>query len=196
VKNIETVLTPARAAGENPAVTLPAEERQRILRERAKALAVESEEKDSAQQRIEILEFLLAYEKYGVETHHIREVFPMKELTPVPCTPPFVLGIINVRGQIISVIDIKRLFDLPEKGLTDLNKVIILRDKEMEFGILADVILGVIQVSLRDLQPALPTLTGIREEYIKGITAERLVILEAEKLLSDKKVIVREEVEA
>ena len=196
MKNIETVLTPARAAGENPAVTLPAEERQRILRERAKALAVESEEKDSAQQRIEILEFLLAYEKYGVETHHIREVFPMKELTPVPCTPPFVLGIINVRGQIISVIDIKRLFDLPEKGLTDLNKVIILRDKEMEFGILADVILGVIQVSLRDLQPALPTLTGIREEYIKGITAERLVILEAEKLLSDKKVIVREEVEA
>jgi purine-binding chemotaxis protein CheW len=196
VKNTEVVLTPARAAGENPTPTLSLEEKQRILKERAKALAVEPEEKETARQHIEILEFLLAYEKYGVETRHIREVFPMKELTPVPCTPPFVLGIINVRGQIISVIDIKRLFDLPEKGLTDLNKVIILRDKEMEFGILADVILGVVTVPLGHLQPGLPTLTGIREEYIKGITADRLVILDAEKLLSDKKVIVHEEVEA
>jgi purine-binding chemotaxis protein CheW len=196
VKNTEVVLTPARAAGENPTPTLSLEEKQRILKERAKALAVEPEEKETARQHIEILEFLLAYEKYGVETRHIREVFPMKELTPVPCTPPFVLGIINVRGQIISVIDIKRLFDLPEKGLTDLNKVIILRDKEMEFGILADVILGVVKLPLSHLQAALPTLTGIREEYLRGITGDRLVILDAGRLLIDKKVIVHEEVES
>ena len=65
----------------------------------------------------------------------------------------------------------------------------------MEFGILADVILGVLRVPLRNLQPTLPTLTGIREEYLKGITPGRLAILDAAKLLSDKKLIVHEEVE-
>lgn len=170
-------------------------EKNRILRERAKALALEPDKKEAAQQRIEVLEFLLAYEKYGIESSYVREVYPLKELTPLPGTPPFVVGIINVRGQIVSVIDIKKFFDLPEKGLTDLNKVIILRNEEMEFGILADLILGVSSVSLSDMQPTLPTLTGIREEYLKGITGERLVILDAGKLLSDNKMIVHEEVE-
>jgi purine-binding chemotaxis protein CheW len=112
----------------------------------------------------------------------------------MPCAPPFVLGIINVRGQILSVIDIKKFFDLPEKGLTDLNKVIILHSDSTEFGILADVILGVRSVSLSELQPSLPTLTGIRQEYLKGVTKERLVILDAAKLLCDKRIIIHEEV--
>ena len=137
----------------------------------------------------------MAYERYGIESTYVSEVYPLKDLTPLPCTPAFVLGIINVRGQIISVLDLKKFFDLPEKGLTDLNKVIILRNEEMEFGILADVILGVVNVPLSYLQPTLPTLTGIREEYLKGITGERLVILDAGKLLSSRKIVVHEEVE-
>lgn len=168
----------------------------RILKERARALAREPEKKEVADERIEIMEFQLAYEKYGVETSYVREVYPLKELTPVPCTPPFVLGIVNVRGQIVSVIDIKKFFDLPEKGLTDLNKVIILHNSEMEFGILADVISRVRYVALKDIQPSLPTLTGIRQEYLKGVTAERLVILDTERLLSDKNIVVHEGVEA
>ena len=172
-----------------------AEEKKKILKARAKALAREGEGKKAIEESIEIVEFLLAYEKYGIESSYIREICPLKELTPVPCTPPFVLGIINMRGQIISVIDIKRFFDLPERGLTDLNKVIILRNKEMEFGILADVILGVVRVPRRNLQAPLPTLTGTREEYLKGITGDRLAILDAGRLLSDKKLIVHEEVE-
>jgi len=181
-----------RAPGGN---TPAPEEKKRILRERAKALALEPKKDEPPQQPIEILEFVLAYERYGVETRHVREVYPLKELTPVPCTPPFVLGIISVRGQILSVLDIKKFFDLPEKGLTDLNKVIILHNDAMEFGILADVILGVRSVPLRDIQPSLPTLTGVREEYLKGVTGERLVILDAGKLLSSRKIIVQEEVE-
>src|SRR5439155_25417175 len=125
----------------------------------------------------------------------VREVYPLKELTPLPCTPPFVLGIINVRGKILSVIDIKKFFDLPEKGLTDLNKVIIVHADEMELGILADALLGVRAIPLEELQPSLPTLTGIRAEYLKGVTKDRLVILDTEKILSDKGIIVHEEVE-
>jgi purine-binding chemotaxis protein CheW len=100
---------------------------------------------------------------------------------------------INVRGRILSVIDVKRFFDLPEKGLTDLNKVVILHLDGVEFGILADVIIGVRQIPLSDIQTSLPTLVGIREEYLKGVTRERLVILDAEKLLRDKRLIVQEE---
>jgi purine-binding chemotaxis protein CheW len=170
------------------------EETNNILKERAKALAREQEHKETTEENIEVVEFLLSYERYGIESSYVREVYPLRELTSVPCTPPFVLGIVNVRGQILSIVDIKKFFDLPEKGLGDLNKVIILHSDHMEFGILADVILGVDNVLLSKLQPSLPTLTGIREEYPKGVTDERVVILDAEKLLSDKKFVVHEEV--
>lgn len=172
------------------------EEENKILKARARELAREAREDKVPGEAIEIVEFLLASEKYGVESSYVREIYPLKELTPVPCTPSFVLGIVNVRGQILSVIDIKKFFDLPEKGLTDLNKVIILRTDKMEFGILADAILGVNGVSINDIQPGLPTLTGIREEYLIGITRERVIILDAEKLLTDKKISVHEEIQA
>lgn len=102
------------------------EEKKRILKMRAKELAHEAEEKETDEKYIEVVEFLLSHEKYGIETSYVREIYPLKEFMPLPCTPPFVFGIINVRGQILSVIDIKRFFELPEKGLSDLNKVIIL----------------------------------------------------------------------
>jgi purine-binding chemotaxis protein CheW len=170
------------------------EETKKILRTRARTLAQEPVLEHAAEDAIEVVEFVLAYETYGVESSHVREIYPLKELTPLPCTPPYVLGIINVRGQILSVVDIGKFFDIPEKGLTDLNKVIILRSESMEFGILADQIIGARTISLRGLQPSLPTLTGIREEYLKGVTADRTVILDAEKLLSDAKLMVHEQV--
>jgi purine-binding chemotaxis protein CheW len=100
-----------------------------------------------------------------------------------------------VRGQILSVIDLKKFFDLPEKGLTDLNQVIVVQGDTMAFGILADAILGVRSIPLESIQPSLPTLTGIRAAHLKGVTSERLVILDATKLLADPTLIVFEEVE-
>jgi purine-binding chemotaxis protein CheW len=182
-------------AGRDQDVTRSDEGKNAILRTRAKALAREPEEKTAVEEYLEVVEFSLAYETYGIQSSYVREVYPLKELTPLPGTPPFVLGVINVRGRILSVVDIKKFFDLPEKGLTDLNKVIILRSDSMEFGILADAILGVRNMSLGDLQPSLPTLTGIREEYLRGVTRERVVVLDARKLLSDRNMIVHENVE-
>jgi purine-binding chemotaxis protein CheW len=182
-------------AGRDQGVTRSVEEKNTILQARAKALAREPEEKTAVEEYLEVVEFSLAYETYGIQSSYVREVYPLKELTPLPGTPPFVLGVINVRGRILSVIDIKKFFDLPGKGLTDLNKVIILRSDSMEFGILADTILGVRNMSLSDLQPSLPTLTGIREEYLRGVTRERVVVLDARKLLSDRNMIVHENVE-
>lgn len=168
-------------------------DRIKLLKARAMTLAKKPEKKD-ADEYIEVVEFLLAHEKYGIQSGFVREVYPLKGLTPLPCTPQFVAGIINVRGKILSVIDIKKFFELPEKGITDLNKVIIIHNSVMEFGILADTVLGTNQIPLRDIQPSLPTLTGICAEYLLGVTNEGVVVLDAEKILADKKIIVHEEV--
>lgn len=170
------------------------EEKRELLKARAQALARRTENRTPVQERIEVVEFLLAYERYALETRYVREVYPLKELALVPCAPRFVLGVINVRGQILSVIDIKKLFDLPEKGLTDLNKAILVQSGRMQLGILADAILGVREIAAEDLQPSLPTLTGIRAEYLLGVTKERLVVLDVCKVLSDSTLVVQEEV--
>lgn len=170
-------------------------ERQReVLKTRAAALAREPVE-EAGEERIELVEFLLAGERYGIESSYVREVYPLRQFTPLPCTPPFVLGIVNVRGQIVSVIDIKKFFDLPEQGLTELNKVLIIRSDSMEFGILADSILGARLVSVRSIQASLPTLTGIRQEYLRGVTSDRMVILDARRLLTERALVVNAEVE-
>lgn len=171
-----------------------AEETRRILKVRAQALGRKSDAVEAAGERIEVVEFVLAQERYAVESEHVRDVYPLEHLTPVPCTPAFVLGIVNLRGEILSVIDIKKFFDLPDKGLTDLNKVIVLDSGSMRFGILADAIIGVHAIPVADIQASLPTLTGIREEYLKGVTPDRTVILDAEKLLADERIVVQEQV--
>jgi purine-binding chemotaxis protein CheW len=169
------------------------EQKYNILQARAKLYAEESKKKEMKEDYRSILFFNLAYETYGIELEYIREVYPLKELTPIPTSSNHILGIINVRGKILSVVDIRKFFDLPEKGLTDLNKVIILQSDELEFGILADSIIGVREIELNKLQPSLPTLIDIREKYLKGVTNDRITILDGMKILSGKKMVIHEE---
>lgn len=164
-----------------------------ILLERARLLAQPTEEAAAAP-AIEVVALVLAYETYAIETAYVREVYPLKDLTPLPCTPDFVAGIVNVRGQVMSVIDLKQLFELPAKGLTDLNKIVILSDGTMEFGILADSILGVRNIPLHEIESGLPTLSGVRQDYLKGITAEGMVVLDAAQLLHNENIVIHEEV--
>lgn len=169
-------------------------EARRILRARAQALARPAQEAPLAEGVLEVLEFRLAQERYALETPCVREVYPLKDLTPLPCTPPFVLGIVNVRGRIIPVIDLKKFIDLPDEGLTDLHRIVLVGTGDLELGLLADVIVGVRSVPVESLQPSLPTLTDIGSEYLKGVTAERLVVLDLARILADPKIIVHEEV--
>lgn len=169
------------------------EETERILQERAKALARE-EQKPSTEEAIEVVEFLLAQERYGIESAFIREVYPLREYTPLPGVPAFILGLLNVRGRILSVIDIRKFFALPEKGISDLNKVIIISSESMEFGILADAILGVRHIAKSELSRPLPALSGIGRDFIRGVADEYLVILDAFRILTDPSVVVYEEV--
>jgi purine-binding chemotaxis protein CheW len=161
-----------------------------ILKKRARLLAREAQVTDKDQEFLEIVAFRLASETYGIESTFVREVYPLKDFTALPGVPPFVLGIVNVRGQILSVVDLKIFFDLPEKGLGQLNKLIILHSQEIEFGILADDILGAHSIPLDTIQAAPATVSGIGADYVRGVTVERVIVLDAEKILSDEKIIV------
>jgi purine-binding chemotaxis protein CheW len=170
--------------------------KKQILTARAQALARETRPRQAEEAALRVVEFFLAHERYAIEATYIREVYQLKDLTPLPCTPPFVLGIINVRGHILSVLDLKGFFALPQEGSRDQSPVIIIRADGMELGILTDGILGVRSIPLSTIEPPLPTLAGVRAEYLRGVTGEQLAILDAERILSDKRIIVdKEEVE-
>ena len=101
-----------------------------------------------------------------------------------------------MRSRVLPVLDLKKFFGLPEQGLTDLHRIILVRGNDLELGLLADVVTSVRSVAADSLQPTLPTLTGIRAEYLKGVTDERLVVLDLERVLADPKIIVHDEVES
>ncbi len=167
-----------------------------ILKSCACALARPEKPGQSGDRWLEVIEFRLAKERYAIEHALVREVVALKEFTPLPCTPVFMPGIINVRGQILPLIDIKKFFDLPDAGITDLHLVIIVRAADVELGILADAITGVLAIPTDAIQSSLPTLTGIRSQYLKGVTDQMLVILDAAKILGDPRIVVDEEVQA
>ncbi|MBF0345523.1 MAG: chemotaxis protein CheW [Nitrospirae bacterium] len=180
------------------------EERLRILKERTAVLAREPIIEEERAGLIEAVEFMLAHQRYGIDSQYVKEVIPLRDYTPVPCTPPLVVGVINLRGQIISVVDIKNLFELPDAEETELSSVIILHNNTMEFAITVDEIIGIRKVRLKELQCDLTTLTGRQGEYFKGIAREHstdlggdgsnIILLDAIKLLTDSRLIVNEEV--
>lgn len=165
-----------------------------ILKNRAIAMAQVPVQKKEESVIIEVIAFTLVTEIYGIESVFVKEVYTLTDFTPLPGVPSYIFGIINVRGQILPVIDLKKFFNLPEKGLGELNKVIILSNGQMEFGILADMVLGTQAIELEDIQEVPPTVTGIGENYLKGITKEHIVLLEAESILNDEKIMVSEQV--
>lgn len=178
----------------NGADSGPADARS-IFRQRARALARRTEAAEHAEASLEVLEFTLAHERYAVEARHVAGVEPLTNLSPIPCTPSFVAGIVNMRGRLVPVLDLKKLFALPETGLTDLHAVVIVNIGDFELGLLADLIKDVRRVAVASLQRTLPTLTQIGAEYLKGVTPDCLVVLELERMLTDPRIIVNENVE-
>lgn len=158
-----------------------------ILENRARRLAVDPSPSKSQGPCLTVVEFRIAHEIYALPILRIRAIHPLRQLTWIPGVPDFIRGVINLRGEIISVVDLKVFFELPDGDFTRLSHVIILSSPEMEFGILADEILGVSEIAEHEIQPALPTLTGIREDYLKGVTGDGRVVLDDEKLRADPK---------
>lgn len=167
----------------------------RVLRERARRLA-RPPLVEATHTTVEMLEFGLADERYAIEAAHVHDVQPLRELTSLPCTPDFLRGLVNIRGRLVPVVDLKKFFGLPEPGITDLHRVLVLRTDDMEIGLLADTVEGVHPIDIEAIQPSLPTLGGIDAQYLRGITRDRLVVLDARAILADPRIVVDEDVPA
>lgn len=171
------------------------EEIQQILKARAAVLAKEAVAKKEIKHPLSVLQFKLADETYAIASSFIREVYAAKGIKPLPCTPDFVCGIINVRSQVMSVIDLKPLLGLKKQESIGYPIIIILHSDSMEFGIGADQILGANIIDLKAMQTKLPSVKGRGETYLKGIINQHIVVLDGYKLLTDPNLIVDETVE-
>jgi purine-binding chemotaxis protein CheW len=165
-----------------------------ILKKRADILAAaraEPEKKES----MDTVTFFLADEPYGIELRFVREVLPLGPITFIPGLPAFIPGIIHVRGEILSIIDLGRLFDLRPGEAATGGYVLILSNPHMAFGVLADRIIGVRQIPIDTLHASVPTLTGVRAAYLKGIDESGTIVLDGEKLLTDETLVIHQTAE-
>ena len=163
-----------------------------VWQARAKALTQSTSVQTG--EMMQVVVFMLANETYGIATEFVKEVQPLRDLTPVPCTPDFVVGVINIRGSIYSVIDIRSFFNVPLQEISELTKVILVNAGGLEVGILADDVSGATSIQTSDIKPPLAAQTAVKEEYIQGVTPKMLIILNLEALLRDERIIVHQEV--
>lgn len=177
----------------NPHIHFSEQTKNKILKARALKFARENTRPHGTKdyETTCIIGFRLAYENYGIDASFVREVISLKAFTPLPGLPPFIIGITNIRGQIRSIVDLKILFGLPQKGLPDNNKLIIIHNSKMEFGILADEITGTSDEILEDIHPTISTLSPVQASYVQGITSNRTIILNVNKILSDPQLLIR-----
>lgn len=165
-----------------------------ILEERARKIALNETEICINQSLREVVVFALGEESYAIEVTFIKEVYPLIDVTVLPCVPNWVYGVINVRRKIYSVVDLKSLFGLPQNEVTSEKKVILLEDGNISFGILADEISGVQRIEMNRLQSQLPTQSHRSKEFFRGITNDGVNVLNGSKLLNSQGLIVDEAV--
>ena len=164
---------------------------RQILHDRAVDLSrIQIEERNEHSDTVNIVSFYLSGEIYCLEADFVKEVLPLKELTVVPCTPAFILGVINIRGEIFTVLNLKKVFNLSERGISEFNKVMIIQYKNISFGIVADSIIGTQHVLRSKINQAPYSTSGNRNEYISGVTSEGLIILNGEDLIKSTELIV------
>jgi len=187
-----TTTPPLNGSGIVKAETVPPSEKLALLKARALEIAKTPEATEASTLQLEVTEFRFGEELYAFASTSVREVYSPKGITPLPCTPPFILGIVNVRGRILPVIDIKPLFGQPSPPKRTQSKIIIIHAEEMEVGLLADTIVGVRAISTTAIYPPLPTLAEFQSRYIRGITSDGTLILDATLLLTGSRLGSRE----
>jgi purine-binding chemotaxis protein CheW len=134
-----------------------------------------------------MLVFRLGDGQYAVELASLREIQGSTGLTAVPCTPPHVAGVLNVRGAIVSVIDIAIILGLPKD--TERERVVLLDRSGMQIGLLVTEVVGVQRIATDRLDPAL---SG--NDFIMGIAGTDTALVNLGLLLANERLAVTEEV--
>lgn len=133
--------------------------------------------------------FKLGNEEYGVPITQVKEINRLLTTTKVPRSPMFVEGIINLRGQIIPIIDLKKRFELPLTEYTGDARIIVVQVGSHSFGVEVDSVSEVLRINSSSIEPAPHIVCSIDAKYITGVAkvGERLLILlDLDRLLSDE----------
>lgn len=144
---------------------------------------------------LDVLEFTIAGERYAAEARYLREVHRPRELARLPCVPAFVAGIVNVRGRLLTVIDIRKYFGLADRDLPDPAAVVVAAGPDLELGLVADSIEGLRTLGEAELMPAAAGGEIIPRRCLRGITADGWVVLDLAALLSDPGLVVHDEID-
>jgi purine-binding chemotaxis protein CheW len=138
---------------------------------------------------LQLIVFRLAREWYGVEITKVKEIIKTGKITYLPSSPEFIVGIVNLRGNILSVTDLKTIFSLPYEESTEKTKIIVIESGVLETGLLVDEVVESIEVPVSKIEPVLLSIPEEEGKYIKGqckVDNKLVALISVEKILEKK----------
>ena len=142
-------------------------------------------------QEIQVACFRLGEDIYALDIMRIKEIIRPQKLSHLPKTPPFMEGVINLRGTVIAVIDLRKRFDMPQRELDSASRLLIVRVAGQAMGLVVDDVTEVVTVPVKDLKPPPRLSEGNIHEYLLGvclIQESMVMLLNLDKLLSPNEV--------
>ncbi|AHK15344.1 MAG: chemotaxis protein CheW [Thalassolituus sp.] len=133
--------------------------------------------------------FRLENESYGINVMQVQEVLRYSEIAPVPGAPPYVLGIINLRGNVVTVIDTRLRFGLPTSDTTDQTRIVIIEAENQVVGILVDAVAEVVYLRQSEIETTPNVGNDESSKFIQGVchkNDELLILVDLEKMMSDE----------
>lgn len=170
----------------------PAEDITQILEERAAALARSSEDDAETGETTGMVVLVVGDERYAVEVQDVQEIEPLDKVTPIPGTPAFWTGVVNLRGSMYAVLDIERYLGLPASPAVENPKVALVSRAGLSVGLLVDEVSEIRKVRSSEIGP--PVAEGSsKAEVVRGVTPDMVSVLDLEALLSDPALVVEDE---
>ena len=133
--------------------------------------------------------FKLDNESYGINVMRVQEVLRYTEIAPVPGAPSYVLGIINLRGNVVTVIDTRRRFGLADAEITDATRIVVMESSSQVMGILVDSVAEVVYLKASEIETAPNVGNEESAKFIQGVcnkNGELIILVEFDKMLSDQ----------
>lgn len=146
---------------------------------------------------IKLIVFQLDGKEYGISVHYVHGIEKVQHITRIPGTAPYVKGVINLRGIVTPIIDLRKRFGIGECEYTDATRVIIVAIDDIEVGLVVDAANDVIDITEDAIEPS-PALVGVEEdEYVKGVAkvGNRLLILIDLAMILDRGKLKQEGIE-
>jgi purine-binding chemotaxis protein CheW len=128
---------------------------------------------------IQLVTFILDDVDYGIDILSVHEIMRMPNIARLPNAPPFIKGVINLRGNVIPVVDVRERFGFPVAEITDLTRIIVIETMEKLVGLLVDNVHQVVRLPESNVDPPAELVEGVSEVFIKGIGRlnKRLVVI-------------------